>query len=99
MVDLYRDCYARAFGPASSPNFCVYAFRYGPQNSRFEESRDHSPDLVRQMEKRKTEINDIVEKMPVLVVEFYIYEPLHEWLEARAFGVETLRRLYPGKPI
>jgi len=99
MVDLYLDYYARAFGPASSPNFCLYAFRFGPEDARFEQSRDRDLDMVRAIEKRKTEIGDIVDKMPSLLLEFYIYEPVNEWLEARSFGVDMLRRLYPGKPI
>lgn len=99
MIDLYRYWYARSPGAKSSANFCVYAFRYGPPNGQWHDAMDRKLELVRGCEARKAEVGDLVQKMPVLLIEWYVYDPLDEWLEAREFEVETLRRLYPGKPV
>jgi hypothetical protein len=99
MIDLYRYWYARAAGPKSSANFCVYAFRFDMGGATWQEGRDRVPRVILSMEQRKAEFGDVVQKLPVLLVEMYVYDPFDEWLEARSAGIENLRRLYPGKPV
>jgi hypothetical protein len=83
----------------SSANFSVYGLRYTLSYGSIDWLADNQYVWTRSYTARAAQIKSITDKMPVILIECYPFDPVDTWLKGWDMQVTNLRRLYPNKKL